>query len=398
MSSEKPTINAPLDSFKVSTQLQVLFQSTKPRMEPCETPDKSTIERFNYPVELHPVNTSDGYRLTMARIPAAGKPVLLLMHSFLSSSAEYTVLGPNMSLALEAWDGGFDVWLANARGNTFSRSHRSLKPTEPEFWNFSFHEVGVYDLPAMIDYTLTVTNRKKLHFVGHSQGAVNFLVMASSLPEYNSKIASAHLNSPVVFWSKNAIPYNLLDSEAIPAIQLMEEVGYYEIGGRTNEHFVDYLKGAIKYGLIGDDFLLMGVWMLLGEDRQGFNRSNLNAILEIFPAGGSIWQAIHFTQTYQSGRFCQYDFGEEQNMVRYGNVTPPDYQLEKITAPIALYYGLNDPLLVEEDLDKLAARLPKLMLKYRHPDPKWNHIDFIFGINGYGVHQDILKLARNYVH
>ncbi|XP_058816468.1 lipase 3-like [Topomyia yanbarensis] len=357
---------------------------------------KSTIERHHYPVELHPVETSDGYRLTMARIPAPGKPVLLLMHSFLSSSAEYTVLGPNISLAFQAFDDGFDVWLANARGNTFSRVHRTLNPSQREFWNFSFHQVGMFDLPATIDYTLSATKKEKLHFVGHSQGAVDFLVMASSVPQYNAKIASAHLNAPVAFWSRNVIPMNILDAEIIPAIQLLEEVGFYEVGGRTGANLVDYLKAALRKGYIGEELLLMGVWMLLGEDQEGFNRSSLDAILEIFPAGGSIMQAIHFTHTYKAKRFCQFDFGERQNLGRYGSSVPPDYALEKIVAPVALYYGLNDPLVVKEDLNELAAKLPNVILKYPHPDPKWNHIDFNFGINGYEVHQKVLKLAKKY--
>ncbi|XP_058449730.1 lipase 3-like [Malaya genurostris] len=357
---------------------------------------KSTVEQHHYPAELHPVETSDGYRLTMVRIPAPGKPVLFLMHSFLSSSAEYTVLGTNVSLAFQAFDEGFDVWLANSRGNMFSRAHRTLDPSEQDFWRFSFHEVGIYDLPAMIDYALNATGKNKLHFVGHSQGAVSFLVMASTVPKYNAKIASAHLNAPVAFWSRNAIPYNVLDSEVIPAIELMEEVGFLEVGGRTQTNVVDYVRGALRKGYIGEELLLMGVWMLFGEDQDGLDRSKMDAILEIFPAGGSIRQVIHFTQTYRAKRFCQYDFGEKQNLAQYGSPNPPDYALENIGAPVALYYGLNDPMVVEEDLNELVAKLPNMILKYLHPNPKWNHIDFSFGQNGYGVHQKVLSLAKKY--
>lgn len=37
-----------------------------------------------------------------------------------------------------------------------------------------------------------------------------------------------------------------------------------------------------------------------------------------------------------------YNYGAEENMVKYGQVVPPDYDLSAITAPVALYYGAND--------------------------------------------------------
>lgn len=52
--------------------------------------------------------------------------------------------------------------MGNARGNMFSRNHTTLNPNEPEFWKFSIHELGVIDLPAMIDYILLQTNQTQL--------------------------------------------------------------------------------------------------------------------------------------------------------------------------------------------------------------------------------------------
>lgn len=38
-----------------------------------------------------------------------------------------------------------------------------------EFWDFSWHEIGFYDIPAMINYVLETTKTDKLDYIGHSQ-------------------------------------------------------------------------------------------------------------------------------------------------------------------------------------------------------------------------------------
>lgn len=65
--------------------------------------------------------------------------------------------------------------------------------------DFSWHEIGVYDLPATIDFVLEKTGFKKLLYVGHSQGTTVYFVMASERPEYNDKIELSINLGPTVF-------------------------------------------------------------------------------------------------------------------------------------------------------------------------------------------------------
>lgn len=48
--------------------------------------------------------------------------------------------------------------------------------------------MGVYDLPAMIDYILEETGQDKLFIIGFSQGTTTTLIMLSEKPDYNKKI------------------------------------------------------------------------------------------------------------------------------------------------------------------------------------------------------------------
>lgn len=91
------------------------------------------------------------------------------------------------------------MWLGNSRGNGHSLKHKTFNSKSKQFWNFSWHEIGFYDLPAMIDYVLEATNSSKVFYIGHSQGTTSLLVLLSMRPEYNQKIIHAHLMAPAVF-------------------------------------------------------------------------------------------------------------------------------------------------------------------------------------------------------
>lgn len=110
---------------------------------------------------------------------------------------------------------GFDVWIGNARGNTFSRNHTKLDPNKRQFWSFSFHEIAIYDLPAMIDFILIRTNQSQLIYLGHSQGGNIIFILLSERPEYNKKIALIHAMAAAVFMEKtdsNALLTPFLDN------------------------------------------------------------------------------------------------------------------------------------------------------------------------------------------
>lgn len=103
-------------------------------------------------------------------------------------------------------DEGYDVWMGNFRGNTYSKRHLNLSVDDGKFWDFTWHEMGLNDLPAMIDYVLEQTEQQKLYYIGHSQGTTTFYVMASSKPEYNDKIRAAFSLAPIAFMNHMTSP------------------------------------------------------------------------------------------------------------------------------------------------------------------------------------------------
>eukprot|EP00435_Cladocopium_sp_Y103_P010955 s1774_g2.t2 len=87
------------------------------------TAPEEYLKQYGISVEEHFVLTNDNYILRMFRLPRPNAPVALLQHGVLASSWCWLVNTPDKSLGIVLWRMGYDVWLTNSRGNTFSRNH-----------------------------------------------------------------------------------------------------------------------------------------------------------------------------------------------------------------------------------------------------------------------------------
>ncbi|KAG8260639.1 hypothetical protein J6590_092468 [Homalodisca vitripennis] len=201
-----------------------------------------------YLCETHRVTTEDKFILQIHRLPGGKSTVLntsltpvLLQHGLLDSSAAWVISGPDKALARAVrvlsslafqWtrqsprsvqvyydilsagyllaDQGYDVWMGNARGNIYSKAHETLHPDDPNFWNWTWDEMGRYDLPAVIDYILQVTGHQQILYIGHSMGTTMFFVLCSSRPEYNAKVRYMAALAPVAYMGHTTSPLRYL--------------------------------------------------------------------------------------------------------------------------------------------------------------------------------------------
>ena len=137
------------------------------------------------------VTTEDGYLLTLFRVRSSeiDSPVVMLQHGICSSAYTWINHQHDRAPAFFFAKNGFDVWLGNNRGNLESRRHQSLNPdTDPLFWDFSFSELGRYDIPAMIQKIKDETHKPSLSYIGHSQGTTQMFQALSENREVADSI------------------------------------------------------------------------------------------------------------------------------------------------------------------------------------------------------------------
>jgi len=351
------------------------------------------IRKAGYPVETHDVTTEDGYILEMHRIPRGRnslseqqlqgngtRPVIFLQHGLLCSSADWVLSMPSKALGFILADAGYDVWIGNFRGNTYSRNHIHLDPNGFDFWQFSWDEMAEFDLPAMLTYVLNYTEEDRIFYAGHSMGTTTFMAMATKRPDIQDHILLANLLAPVAYVGhmKSPIRYIAPFEETVKQLIYSAKWGLFLPSNNVTTDVVDLAcKGQNVARAICSTVIFAGC----GFDLAQLNLTLVDTIGHHTPAGTSTFTVLQYGQEVNSNGFHAFDYGKKGNQAKYGTSTPPQYDIGAITAPVAVYWGDNDWLAQRDDVLRMTAQLPNLVHSYEVPYPTFNHMDFLYGID-----------------
>jgi pimeloyl-ACP methyl ester carboxylesterase len=401
------------------------------------------VVRYGYPLEEHFVETPSGYVLRVFRIKHGRKqqpqqqqqqqrPVVHLQHGLLGAGSDWALNGPGYSLAFVLADAGYDVFLGNVRANTYSRNHTRLDPSSAAFWAFTWDEIASEDLPAMLSMELELTGADALAYVGHSQGTTVLLALLASRPEWAAKISLGVLLAPVAVATHVASPF-LVALARLNTDLLFELLGVHEFlpSGAA--------LAAFDTGLCRAEPALCvnALAMIAGYNPSNIDSARLPVYLNHTPSGTSVVNMEHWCQAVRARdprAFSMFDFGTRCATARgapracnqraYGRLEPPEYNLSRITTPLALFAGGRDRLADPADFaileDLLLVPPTPARLRQRHQQQRrwsspvaaanptsvvvatrvqndYEHLDYLWGIDAPArVHRPVLDLLRRY--
>ncbi|NXO21539.1 LIPM Lipase, partial [Cisticola juncidis] len=335
-----------------------------------------------YPSEEYKVMTEDGYFLSLNRIPhgkgGAGllgsKSPVLLVHGFCLDGGVWVDNLPDNSLAFVLADAGYDVWIGNNRGTSWSRRHQNLSIDSEEFWDFSFHEMAVYDLPAMVDFVLMKAGQRKLFYVGHGQGSSLGFIAFSSMPHLGKKIKFFFALAPVYTFRHARGP--ILKSVFLPSQVLKDIFGTRElvlVPRKEKSHLAEICRDQMVAEKCARRIFAVG-----GPDEKNLNASRLDVYLYHFPDFTSVKTLLHWSQTAKTAMFHQFDYGK-RNFEKYKRVTPPLYPIQAMRVRVAVWSGAKDWVSPPIETQRLLAHLSNVVYHAHFPD--WNHFDPHWGLD-----------------
>jgi len=367
---------------------------------PAQTnqPFPQYVAALGYPVEAHNITTADGYINTFFRIQAknsgsikTGLPVVYLQHGLLDSSDTWIVNSEDQAPAFILANEGYDVWLGNTRGNTYSlgQSNKNSSNASSTYWDFSWQEMSQYDLPAAFEYIFGST-QKQITYIGHSQGtSIMFAALCRRDPTILKYLKHYVALAPVVY----------VDNVGSPVVKLMAAAQLGKIMQVLNQKEFLFLPHSVHQTLAllceyADAACIAQLRLISDTKPQLDSVDRMDIILGHFPAGTSLQNMLYWNQMLVSKDFKMYDYGKAGNKQHYGTEKAPKYNLGDINVPVYLFAGKYDELAYPNSTAAVRDQLtgsPKVF--YQSYD--LGHASFVWGRNVTGYFKDVLEIIKS---
>ena len=140
----------------------------------------AVMKLHGYEWTPYEVVTEDEWHLTLFQVTRqhgmhgaernSAPPILVMPGSFSDATSWLESAQEGVPMPLQLFDHGYDVWLGNNRGTRYSNVNPLFPKDSEDKWDFSWAEMGEYDVPAMIDLILDQTKQKQVTYLGYSMG------------------------------------------------------------------------------------------------------------------------------------------------------------------------------------------------------------------------------------
>ena len=215
--------------------------------------------------------------------------------------------------------------------------------------------MGTYDCPATIDFILEQTGKQNLTYIGHSEGTSQILAAGTLIPEYfNEKINLGIMLAPPAGMTN--LSTKLLRFESRPAMVFLIEtlLDTLHLWNILPQDFFTQEVPMIFCSYFGNKMCDMILSAFLDADPSVdiTTPDQYSMALSNMPGGSGVYNYVHYAQLIQSKEeaFRRFDHGKKENLKRYGQKSPPDYDLSLINFPVAIFSGDGDKMADPKDV------------------------------------------------
>jgi len=233
---------------------------------------------------------------------------------------------------------GYDLWVGNNRGNKYSKGHINKEIKDYDYWNFSFDQMGLFDLPAFYKTILEeYSEKQKIIYIAHSQGTSQMFAACSSTDTQDTKNKEFIISHTAKIFAIEPITYLSKVSTKVASFFSKFEQTIQELA----EFFQIYEIAASPCSGGNQDIVRVEKWICSHFKEMcdeaysffGFNEEtdNIDGTMEVSeehqPAGASLRSIVHYGQMIQSSfTFKKFDyFDVKENQKHYRKDTAPDY-------------------------------------------------------------------------
>ncbi|CDW78671.1 ab-hydrolase associated lipase region containing protein [Stylonychia lemnae] len=388
--------------------------------------DKQTIKQMitqsGYEYQEIEVETEDGYIINMNRIcNKESYNAVYFQHGVLDNSLTWVVHGPSDSIAYQAHESGFDVFMGNFRG-VYPR--KLVKGKDPKsYWEYSLDELAKYDVQAFIqkirdikikelmatyikisklseeEIIKDIESRLTITYVGHSLGGMTLPMYIINQrirqrPHYLTNAillspAGIHTNAPIEVgitgWIFTHILAKLISHVAIPksVVSVFQKI-HRDLRGlpAARDLFTFISSSTLGGNKIGDSPVWKSAKIVQSFLQFGFSRD----------------LGIHFYTNWKQNKFQAFDFGKKKNIAMYGTEKPFNYldHYHLIDIPIHFFISLNDTLIRADDIVEHYHTLKKHQKNLAHMKlfEGFSHVDFTYQSHHVMMHEIITTLKK----
>lgn len=142
--------------------------------------------------------------------------------------------------------------------------------------------------------------------------------------------------------------------------------------------------------------LVLSIFVDADPDIDITTPDRFSMFLSNSPAGSGIYNYVHYAQLIVAEKeaFRRFDYGKQKNLDKYGQESPPDYDLSLIKFPVGIFSGDTDLMADPTDVKWTAQQLNHNLVFNK--EYHLGHLSFAIAKDMSFFTEDVMNLVNKY--